>query len=106
MHAFLIAGMLAVGVLGGGGDKNAELSKKLIGTWQLTKGTVGGTAFPEAVTKKLKLELTKGKYTLTGAERPDAGTWTVLADKKPLGMDVTGAEGPNKGKTFLTIFEL
>ena len=106
MHGFLITAVLVLGVLGLGGDKNSEVAKKLNGTWQLTKGVVGGNAFPEAVTKKLKLELADGKYKLTGAESPDEGTFTVHADKKPAAMDITGTDGPNKGKTFLTIFEL
>jgi uncharacterized protein (TIGR03067 family) len=52
------------------------------------------------------LELTDGKYKLTGAERPDEGTWSLHPDKKPLGIDVNGTDGPNKGKTLLAIVEL
>ena len=105
MHAFVLAGILALGLVGGG-DKSADVSKKLVGTWQLTKGTVGGNPFPEQTVKKLKLEITQGKYKLTGAESPDEGTWTLHADTKPMGLDVMGTEGPNKGRTYQTIFEL
>ena len=47
-----------------------------------------------------------GKYKVTGAESPDEGTWTVYPEMMPPGLDVTGTDGPNKGKTFLAIFEL
>lgn len=108
MRAILMAVVLAAGAVaaGAGGDGKADVSKKLIGTWQLTKGVVGGSPFPHAVAKKLRLELTEGKYRLTGAESPDEGTWEVHRGKKPLAMDVHGTEGPNKGKTYLTIFKL
>jgi uncharacterized protein (TIGR03067 family) len=87
-------------------DKKPDVAKKMVGTWQLTKGVVAGNPMPEEAVKKLKLELTEGKYKLHGAESPDEGTWKLHLDKKPLGMDIKGSEGPNKGKTFLCIFEL
>jgi len=87
-------------------DEKAKVTKKLLGAWQLTKGVVGGNPFPEELVKKLQLELTEGKYKLLGAESPDEGTWKLHVDKKPFGLDIKGGEGPNKGKTFLCIFEL
>lgn len=102
----LIAALLALAAVGADEGKNAGVSKKFIGTWQLTKGVVAGNAFPEAAVKSIRLQLTDGKYTLTGAESPDEGTWTLHLDQKPLGIDVTGTNGPNKGKTFLAIAEL
>ncbi|HVJ79527.1 MAG TPA: TIGR03067 domain-containing protein [Planctomycetia bacterium] len=86
--------------------KKEDVAKNLLGTWQLTKGVVAGNPFPEEVVKKLKLELTDGKYKLLGAESPDEGTWTIDVGKKPFEMDIKGTDGPNKGKTYLCIFEL
>ena len=105
-RAMLIVAAIAVGALGAANSKKADVSKKLIGAWQLTKGVVGGIPLPEPAVKRIRLELTDGKYNLTGAERPDEGTWNLHLDQKPPGMDVKGTDGPNKGKTFLTIFEL
>lgn len=102
----LVAPLLFAGSVRADNDRSAALSKKLIGAWQLVKGSVAGTPFPEEMVKKIRLDLTDGKYKLTGAESPDQGTWSLHTDKKPLGIDVTGTEGPNKGKTFLAIFEL
>ena len=56
--------------------------------------------------KNIRLELTDGKYKVTGAESPDEGTWTVYPEMMPPGLDVTGTDGPNKGKTLLAIYDL
>jgi len=106
MFGMLIAALMVVGSILVGDGKNDDISKKLIGTWQLTRGVVGGNALPAEAVKSIRLELTDGRYRLTGAESPDEGTWTLHPDEKPLGMDVKGTNGPNKGKTFLSIFEL
>lgn len=87
-------------------DKKPEVAKQMRGTWQLTKGVIAGNSMPEEAVKKLKLELSDGKYKLLGAESPDEGTWKLYLDKKPYGMDIKGTDGPNKGKTMLCIFEL
>jgi len=76
----------------------------LKGTWKLTEATLGGTKLPEAAIAPLRLELGDGTYALTGAESPDKGTIAVDAKKKTI--DVTGVDGPNKGKTFPAIYEL
>lgn len=86
-------------------DEKSKVGKKLVGSWQLQKGVIGGVPMPEAAAKKLTLELSSGKYVLRGAESPDEGTWTIDVSKKPYAMDIKGVEGPNKGKTFLCIFE-
>jgi uncharacterized protein (TIGR03067 family) len=87
-------------------DEKSKVTKKLLGTWQLQKGVVGGVEMPEQAAQKLSLDLTDGKYVLKGAESPDEGTWSIDVAKKPFKMDIKGENGPNKGKTFLCIFEL
>jgi len=76
------------------------------GVWKPVEVELAGTKFPEAVFGKWRLELGKGKYALPGAESPDSGTYTVDESKKPKTMDIVGADGPNKGKTFPCIYEL
>jgi uncharacterized protein (TIGR03067 family) len=106
MRWLLMAAILAAGMVRPDGGKDADVSKELTGTWQLTRGVVGGNPLPEEAVKNIRLELTDGKYRVLGAESPDQGTWKLHLDTKPLGMDVTGTDGPNQGKTFLTIFAL
>jgi uncharacterized protein (TIGR03067 family) len=76
------------------------------GTWKPQSVELGGVQLPAAVFANWRLELSKGKYTLTGTESPDTGTYTVDGTTKPKSMDVHGGDGPNKGKTFPCIYEL
>jgi uncharacterized protein (TIGR03067 family) len=78
----------------------------LDGTWQLTAGEVGGMKFPDEVAKSIKLMVKDGQYTVTTATVPDKGTCKLDAKANPKTIDITGTEGPNKGKTFLAIYEL
>lgn len=82
------------------------LGEDLTGTWKPVEVELAGTKFPEAVFANWRLELGKGTYVLKGAESPDRGTVKVDATQKPMTMDVTGTDGPNKGKTFPCIYEL
>jgi uncharacterized protein (TIGR03067 family) len=78
----------------------------LQGTWKSVEAEMSGGKLPEAAFSSWRLELTKGKYVLRGAESPDAGTVVADSSKKPKTMDITGTDGPNKGKTYLAIYEL
>ena len=82
------------------------LGEELNGTWKPVEIEFGGMKLPEASFSAWRLELAKGTYALKGAESPDSGTVKVDATKKPMTMDVVGTDGPNKGKTFLCIYEL
>lgn len=80
--------------------------KTLQGTWLPVKAELAGKPMPDAVLKKITLTLTNHDYTVTTAEQPDYGTWTIDTSSKPKGMTVTGTKGPNNGKTFPCIYEL
>ena len=80
-------------------DKEAEA---LQGTWLPSKAELGGKDFPA---KNFKLEVKGDTYTVT-AESPDKGTVKLNPSAKPKEMDITGTDGPNKGKTFKAIYEL
>jgi uncharacterized protein (TIGR03067 family) len=88
------------------GDDAKDESKKLDGTWVPAEAELGGEKLPEETLKMMKLELSGGKYVVTIGERTDKGTFKVDATAKPKAMDVTGTEGPNKGKTLLAIYEM
>src|SRR6185295_14967378 len=82
------------------------LGDELTGTWKPVEVELGGVKLPEAAFATWRLELGKGTYALKGAESPDSGTVKVDSSKKPATMDVTGTDGPNKGKTYPCITEL
>jgi uncharacterized protein (TIGR03067 family) len=78
----------------------------LDGTWKPIEVEVAGTKLPEDIYSGWRLELSKGRYVLKGAESPDSGTVAADASKKPKTMDITGSDGPNKGKSFPCIYEI
>jgi uncharacterized protein (TIGR03067 family) len=56
--------------------------------------------------KIISLKLDNGRYEVFVGDKPDRGTYTVDSTTQPMGMTITGTEGPNNGKTFPAIFEL
>ena len=76
------------------------------GIWTPVDAELGGAKLPPEVFKTWRLELAGGKYVLRGAESPDRGTYATDPSKKPRTMDVSGTEGPNKGKTYPCIYEI
>ena len=44
--------------------------------------------------------------TIKGTNHTDKGTCTLDASASPKRMTIKGADGPNKGKTFLAIYEM
>src|ERR1700722_17674854 len=84
----------------------ADERKLLQGTWLPTAAELGENPFDEATLKAMKLVIEGDKYTVTVGKAIDKGTTKIDPAAKPKTMDVIGAEGPNKGKTFLAIYEL
>jgi uncharacterized protein (TIGR03067 family) len=87
------------------GDDEKKDEAKVDGTWVATKAELAGKELPKTPGKDLKLTLKEGEYEVV-AESPDRGTVTYNEKADPKEMDIKGTEGPNKGKTFLAIYEL
>jgi uncharacterized protein (TIGR03067 family) len=87
-------------------DDAKEDSKLIEGTWLPISAELAGAKFPEESLKVMKLTLKDEKYTLQSGDETDQGTWKLDVSKKPKSMDIKGTEGPNKGKTILTIYQL
>lgn len=83
-------------------DKDADT---LQGTWRPSEAELGGKAFPDEVRKTIKLVVKDDTYTVTVAGAADKGTVKLNAKAKPKELDITGSEGPNKGKTIPAIYE-
>jgi len=86
-----------------GGD--AKDGDTIQGTWLPSTAELGGKPFPDEVRKTIKLVVKDDKYTVTVGEGVDQGTVKLDPKAKPKAMDITGTDGPNKGKTFLAIYE-
>jgi uncharacterized protein (TIGR03067 family) len=86
-------------------DDAKKGDSKIDGTWLAKNAELSGKKLPEKSIESLKLTLKKGEYEVV-AESPDRGTVTYDDTAKPKEMDIKGVDGPNKGKTFLAIYEL
>lgn len=80
--------------------------EKLAGKWQPVSSGTGTQKFPEEQLKKTLLVIEKDKYTVTIGPMKDQGELKLDPKAKPKTMDIFGTEGPNKGKTFLCIYEI
>jgi uncharacterized protein (TIGR03067 family) len=96
---------MSLPALAGGGDSKED-PKAMHGTWKPTSAELAGKEFPDEVLKTMTLIVTKGKYKVIVGKAIDEGTFKLDPAKKPSTMDITSTKGPNKGKTFLTIYEL
>jgi uncharacterized protein (TIGR03067 family) len=84
------------------------------GTWQMVTAEIAGQKMPDAFAKSTRLVVQGDKYTVTvtsertdqgAVHRTDKGIVKLNAAANPKQMDITGTDGPNKGKTFKAIYE-
>ena len=99
----VLALVLAFSLAADGGD--AKDGDNLQGTWLPSTAELGGKMFPDEVRKSIKLVVKDTQYTVTVGKEADQGTVKLNPSAKPKEMDITGTDGPNKGKTFLAIYE-
>jgi uncharacterized protein (TIGR03067 family) len=78
----------------------------LRGTWLPLSAELGKQKLPDATLKIMKLVLTDKTYAVHVADDVDKGTVKIDPGKTPKTMEITGTDGPNKGKTMLAIYEL
>ena len=88
------------------GQDAADERKLLQGTWLPTAAEVSENPFGEATLNIMKLVVEGEKYNATVGISVDLGTIRIDPAAKPKTMDIISTEGPNKGKTFLAIYEL
>jgi uncharacterized protein (TIGR03067 family) len=82
-----------------------EDSDSVQGTRLPATAELGGKMFPDEVRKTIKLVVKDEKYMVTVGENIDQGTIKLNPAAKPKELDITGTEGPNKGRTILAIYE-
>ena len=92
----------------GAWSQDAAGERKLIqGTWLPTAAELSENPLDEATLKTMKLVVEGDKYNITVGNSPfDKGIIRIDPAAKPKIMDIIGTDGPNKGKTFLAIYEL
>jgi uncharacterized protein (TIGR03067 family) len=86
-------------------DNVKEDDRAIDGTWREESAELGGQDLSDEVRKSIKLAFGDGKYTVLAGQKPDSGTLKLDPSKKPMTVDFTASEGPNKGKTIFAIYE-
>ena len=78
------------------------------GVWKPIAAVMGGVRLPDEAVKAITLTIAGEKYQVTveGEDSSDKGTCTVDKTTTPHRMTIKSEEGPNKGKTFLAIYEM
>jgi uncharacterized protein (TIGR03067 family) len=77
------------------------------GAWKPTAAMLGGIALDKSALDAITLKLSSTNYevTVTG-EAPDRGTSTFDITTDPKHLTIVSTNGPNRGKTFLAIYEM
>lgn len=78
------------------------------GVWKPKGAMLRGVLLPPPALKAITLRIEGCKYEVTvdGEEHSDKGTFTVDENVTPKRMTIKSVSGPNKGKTFLAIYEI
>jgi uncharacterized protein (TIGR03067 family) len=105
VRQLFVALVFALSFLPAAWSADAKDDDALEGTWLPSTAELGGKPFPDEVRKTIKLVIKDEKYTVTVGKQVDQGTIKLMPSATPKAMDITGTEGPNKGKTFLAIYE-
>ncbi len=83
-----------------------EDGKMIEGTWLPVEAELSGQKFPDEYLKTMKLTMTDGRYTVKVGEVLDKGIYKLDPAVEPKAIDISGEEGPNKGKAFPAIYAL
>jgi uncharacterized protein (TIGR03067 family) len=107
---FCTVGLAASSGSGALADEKADLEKevrKFQGTWTFESSEAGGMKLPISELKGLILTFEGHKHTVKkGDDVIQVGTQKLDPSKSPKTIDVTMAEGPNKGTVMLGIYEI
>jgi uncharacterized protein (TIGR03067 family) len=87
-------------------DKNPAGKDALAGTWKLTSVEINGQPLSMEKLQEARLVVEGAKYSLVLGETRLEMTHVLHVDKAPKEMELSIAEGPDKGKVFPAIYKL
>lgn len=106
MFAFVAAILLCAAPIAWTGDSKEDL-KLMEGEWVAKSAQLAGMTFPDEILPIIKLAIKGDEYNLNFGGKIDKGKIKLEGAKSPKEMNIIGGEdGPNKGKTFLVIYEV
>jgi uncharacterized protein (TIGR03067 family) len=105
MRSIIVTAVIATLTVAAAGRADDKDKSPIDGHWQMVEGVMGGSAFPADLVKGITLTIKGTKY-VSKAEGPDEGTIKYIPNTSPKALEITGTEGPNKGKTLPAIYEI
>lgn len=97
---------LVLAAMGRADDQKPVAKGILEGEWKLASVQLNAQPLPMEKLQDARLTVRGPKYSLKLADARLEMTHKLLAEQRPQEMDLTVAEGPEKGKTFLAILRL
>jgi uncharacterized protein (TIGR03067 family) len=76
------------------------------GTWIPVEAILEGKKLPDEGLEGMVLTIDRSTYSLQSHGSLDRGTIALDSGVYPLGMDLTGTEGPNSGRILRAIYEI
>jgi uncharacterized protein (TIGR03067 family) len=104
-HSVLIALLSGLAVTPGIADDASKDLEKMQGSWLAISYTLDGKAWTESELRTLKLVIKGDRSTFTRGGETSQGIYKLDAAKRPRELDITLADGPDKGKQMLAIYE-
>ncbi len=102
---FLMIGLLPAAVSAQEAAAQKELAR-LRGTWKFVALEIEGVKAQPEQFKNARMTLQGEEFTMTDGSAVYKGTFKVDVGKDPKHLDVSFADGPEKGKTSLGIYEV
>jgi uncharacterized protein (TIGR03067 family) len=84
----------------------ADDAKTFDGTWTPVEAMNAGEKEDEDYLKSITLKIDGPGYVVSVRDMKETGKFTFDDKKKPKTMDITPADGPNKEKVILAIYEV
>ncbi|MFZ4619322.1 MAG: TIGR03067 domain-containing protein [Bacteroidota bacterium] len=76
------------------------------GNWQAVEAQLGGNQIDEEFLSVITLSIAKDQCEIHIGGNADKGTLKFIPHVVPMAFDFTSVEGPNKGKTYKSIYKL
>jgi uncharacterized protein (TIGR03067 family) len=88
--------------------KKPAAAPPLEGVWKPIAAVLNGARLPAPVLQAITLKIAGANYEVSaeGEKQPDQGTCVLDTSTSPNRMIITSTNGPNRGKTFLAIYEM
>ena len=98
-------------LVGAAADKNADAKSGAYpqdGVWKPISAVNAGSKVPKPALNAISLRISGTNYEVSvmGEKRPDRGTHALDERTTPKRITITSTNGPNKGSTFLGIYEV